>query len=164
MVALIDGYETTLKKFYKERGRVRLQPANKNIEPIIIKKDRQLAIQGVVVGVIKNEEELRAEEIFSSDKVKRDSKLPLNKIILGDAVKELRKLPDDSCDVIIADPPYNIGKDFGNNTDSRELNEYIAWCQSWINECIRILNPNTCLLYTSPSPRDRTRSRMPSSA
>ena len=26
------------------------------------------------------------------------------------------------------------------------------------------INPNTCLLYTSPSPRDRTRSRMPSSA
>ena len=148
VVALIDGYETTLKKFYKERGLVRLQPANKNIEPIIIKKDRKLAIQGVVVGIIKNEEELQAEEIFSSDKIKRVSRLPLNKIILGDAVKELRKLPDDSCDVIIADPPYNIGKDFGNNTDNRELNEYIGWCQSWINECIRTLKPNgTFFIY-----------------
>ena len=31
-------------------------------------------------------------------------------------------------------------------------------------ELIRVVEPQTCLLYTSPSPRDRTRSRMPSSA
>ena len=33
-----------------------------------------------------------------------------------------------------------------------------------IDEFEALHNPNTCLLYTSPSPRDRTRSRMPSSA
>src|SRR5260221_84879 len=47
--------------------------------------------------------------------------LPLNQIILGDALEELRKLPDESADVMILDPPYNIGKDFGNNSDNREL-------------------------------------------
>ncbi len=148
VVALIDGYETTLKKFYKERGQVRLQPANKNIEPIIIKEDRELIIQGVVIDVIKNEEELQAKEIVTSDKIKRTSKLPLNKIILGDAIKELRKLPDNSCDVIIADPPYNIGKDFGNNIDKRELGEYVEWCKGWINECIRVMKPTgTLFIY-----------------
>jgi site-specific DNA-methyltransferase (adenine-specific) len=74
--------------------------------------------------------------------------LPLNKIILGDALFELKKLPDESCDVIIVDPPYNIGKDFGNNIDKRELSEYISWCKNWINECIRVMKPSgTMFIY-----------------
>jgi len=148
VVALIDNYEATLKKFYKERCCIRLQPANKTIEPIIIKKDREFTIQGIVIDVIKNEEELQAEKILTAEEVKRDAKLPLNKIILGDAVKELRRLPSDSCDVIIIDPPYNIGKDFGNNIDKRELNEYIEWSKGWINEAIRIMKPTgTMFIY-----------------
>ncbi|HEC93872.1 MAG TPA: transcriptional repressor LexA [Candidatus Kaiserbacteria bacterium] len=148
VVALIDGYEATLKKFYKERGHVRLQPANEKLEPIIIQKNRELIIQGIVIDVIKNEEELQTESIITSDKIKRDSKLPLNKIILGDAIQELRKLPNDSCDVVVVDPPYNIGKDFGNNIDKREFGEYVEWCKSWINECIRVMKPTgTLFIY-----------------
>ncbi len=83
-----------------------------------------------------------------SPKKKKDSTLPVNKIILGDAVLELKKLPPESCDVIIIDPPYNIGKDFGNNTDKRELGEYILWCKEWINECSRVLKPTgTMFIY-----------------
>ena len=77
-----------------------------------------------------------------------DRALPLNKIILGDAITELKKLSNESCDVIIADPPYNIGKNFGNNLDKRELNEYVAWCKEWIDECIRVMKPNgTMFIY-----------------
>lgn len=147
VVVLIDNYETTLKKIYKEHNQIRLQPANSAYEPIIIRKDRDIAIQGIVVDVIQNEEELQAKEIKTSI-VKRSENLPLNKIILGDAVAELKKLPNASCDIIIIDPPYNIGKDFGNNGDKRELNEYIAWCKEWINECIRIMKPTgTMFIY-----------------
>src|SRR3989338_5095710 len=141
VVALIDNHEATLKKFYKERGYIRLQPANKTFEPIIIRKDRDIKIQGVVIDVIKNEEELQAEKITTST-VKKTKFLPINKIILGDAVAELKKLPDESCDVTVIDPPYNIGKNFGNNIDKRELGEYVEWCKSWINESIRTLKPN----------------------
>src|SRR3989339_295 len=148
VVALIDNNEATLKKFYKERGRVRLQPANKSVEPIIIRKDRDIKIQGIVIDVIKNEEELQAEKIITTKEVRKERKLPLNQIILGDAIQELRKLPDESCDIVIIDPPYNIGKDFGNNIDKRELKEYVEWCKSWINESIRILKPNgTMFIY-----------------
>lgn len=148
VVALIDNYEATLKKFYKEQEYIRLQPANKTLAPIIIKKDREFAIQGIVIDVIKNEEDLKAKEIATVKEFKRSKTLPLNKIILGDAIKELRKLPDESCDVIIIDPPYNIGKDFGNNLDKRELGEYIEWCKNWINESIRIMKPTaTMFIY-----------------
>lgn len=52
VVALIDNYEATLKRFYKERDHIRLQPANKALEPIIVRKDRDIKIQGIVVDVI----------------------------------------------------------------------------------------------------------------
>lgn len=147
VVALIDNYETTLKKFYKEQTQVRLQPANPAYEPIIIRKDRDIKIQGIVIDVVQNEEELQAEKINISV-AKRKKYLPLNKIILGDAAAELKKLPDESCDVIVIDPPYNIGKDFGNNIDKRELSEYVSWCKEWINECIRAMKPSgTMFIY-----------------
>ncbi|MDD5483498.1 MAG: transcriptional repressor LexA [Kiritimatiellae bacterium] len=141
VVALIDNYEATLKTYYKDRGSVKLIPANKNIAPIIVKKDRNISIQGVVIDVLDNNEKLRAADIATAENITRNAKLPLDKIISGDAVQELRKLPGNSCDIIIIDPPYNIGKDFGNNIDKRELCEYVSWGKSWINEAIRIIKP-----------------------
>lgn len=147
VVALIDNEGATIKKFYREHRQIRLQPANDSFEPIIIKRHQDLKIQGVVIDVIKHTGEGQLEEITVREK-RVEKKLPLNKIILGDAVQELKKLPSESCDVIIIDPPYNIGKDFGNNIDKREIGEYIAWCKSWINESVRILKPSgTMFIY-----------------
>ncbi|MBI1337802.1 MAG: transcriptional repressor LexA [Phycisphaera sp.] len=52
VVALLDTGEATLKKFYKEKGRYRLQPANPAYEPLFVKPD-ECQIQGIVVGVIR---------------------------------------------------------------------------------------------------------------
>lgn len=148
VVALIDNHEATLKKFYRERGRVRLQPANKNMEPLIFRNKRNVSIQGIVIDVIRSAEKLQAKKITKTNEAEQKKKLPLNKIILGDAVTELKKLPDESCDIIVIDPPYNIGKDFGNNLDKRELSEYVAWCEEWITECIRTMKPTgTMFIY-----------------
>src|SRR3989344_2668098 len=62
VVALIDNQEATLKKFYQERGHIRLQPANKTFEPIIIRKDCDIKIQGVVIDVIKNDNNKRSKK------------------------------------------------------------------------------------------------------
>jgi len=54
-----------------------------------------------------------------------------SKIIAGDVIKVLKKLDrNNKFDVIIADPPYNIGKDFGNNNDYMELQNYIDWSKN----------------------------------
>lgn len=53
VVALRDG-EATLKRFFKENNRFRLQPANKNYEPIFVSNNEDLQIQGVVVGLYRN--------------------------------------------------------------------------------------------------------------
>ena len=52
VVALIDGREATLKTFKKERGRIRLQPANPSVAPIYV-RPADLRIQGVVTGLIR---------------------------------------------------------------------------------------------------------------
>jgi len=49
VVALVDGQEATLKKFYRERDRVRLEPANSTMKPIF---SDNVQVMGVVVGVI----------------------------------------------------------------------------------------------------------------
>ncbi|MEK3935619.1 adenine-specific DNA-methyltransferase [Sporosarcina sp. FSL W7-1349] len=60
----------------------------------------------------------------------------------GSSLEILRKMNEASVDLIFADPPYNIGKDFGNNKDSwSDVKEYIAWCKQWIDECFRVLKP-----------------------
>ena len=43
-------------------------------------------------------------------------------------------------DVIIVDPPYNIGKNFGNSSDNLELEDYIEWSKSWMNKCFKLLS------------------------
>jgi repressor LexA len=52
VIALVGGRDATLKKFYKENGRVRLQPANPSMQPIFVDPDG-VQIQGVVVGVMR---------------------------------------------------------------------------------------------------------------
>jgi site-specific DNA-methyltransferase (adenine-specific) len=57
----------------------------------------------------------------------------------------MRRLPAECAQVIICDPPYNIGKDFGNQSDKQNFNTYIEWCRDWVSECVRILKPRGTL-------------------
>jgi repressor LexA len=52
VVALLLGSDVTLKKFYRENGKIRLQPANATIDPIIVPAE-QVQVQGVVIGVMR---------------------------------------------------------------------------------------------------------------
>jgi len=52
VIALLGGSDVTLKKFYREDGRIRLQPANPAMQPLMVAPE-QLQIQGVVVGVMR---------------------------------------------------------------------------------------------------------------
>jgi repressor LexA len=52
VVALINGEETTLKKYYREGEKIRLQPANPEMEPIFVDEDN-LSIQGVVIAILR---------------------------------------------------------------------------------------------------------------
>lgn len=58
-------------------------------------------------------------------------------------------LPDHSVNLVIADVPYNIGKNFGNNSDKREKSEYLASLKQWIEGFNRILSDEgSLMIYT----------------
>lgn len=72
--------------------------------------------------------------------------IPKNTIFNLDCLTGMKQhIPDDSIDIIICDPPYNFGKDFGNNSDKQDMELYLDWCEQWIQECIRILKPTGTL-------------------
>ena len=64
----------------------------------------------------------------------------INRIITGDSEEELKKLPDNSIDLIFTSPPYNFGLDYENEkNDSDKWEEYIDKICSIFNECIRVV-------------------------
>ncbi len=70
-------------------------------------------------------------------------KIQKNKIYSGDCVKLMKNLPDNSVDLIIIDPPYNLNKDFGNNSDKWEnVEDWFEWSKEWLKESKRVLKDN----------------------
>ena len=69
----------------------------------------------------------------------------IQQIVNDDCVKQMKEMSAECADIIICDPPYNIGKDFGNDILYNGGAEYLEWCDEWIAECIRILKPTGTL-------------------
>lgn len=66
--------------------------------------------------------------------------------ICGDSLAVLQTMPDACVDLIFADPPYGLNKDFGAGNDRfLNIDEYFAWCKGWIDACMRVLKPNGTL-------------------
>src|ERR1043165_3174799 len=68
-----------------------------------------------------------------------------NYFICGDASAMMKELPSHSVDLIIADPPYNLGKDYGNNRDVRAWHEYESFTNRWLGEATRLMKPTSSL-------------------
>ncbi len=146
VVALIDNHEATLKKFYKERGHIRLQPANRTMKPLIFRNGRDVSIQGIVLDVIR--EEISAPIVLPEIKSepRHYKKIPLNEILCGDAIEEMKKIPNNSIDMTFADPPFNLNKKYGNYKDKKAAEDYIKWCEQWLSEMVRITKPTGSIL------------------
>lgn len=60
----------------------------------------------------------------------------------GDCLKLLSALPDESVDLVFADPPFNLGKEYGEGvSDQMDVDKYLGWSQQWLDESIRVLKP-----------------------
>ncbi len=68
-------------------------------------------------------------------------------VILGNAITEMKQIKANSVDLVIADPPYNLGKNYGNNIDIRTFEDYMDFSRQWLHEAKRILRP-TGSIYT----------------
>ena len=65
-----------------------------------------------------------------------------NQIFYNDYIEIAPLLKSRSVDLIVADPPYTIRKDFGLGTISIKESSFAVWCDKWIAECARILKSN----------------------
>ncbi|MBR1915754.1 MAG: site-specific DNA-methyltransferase [Alphaproteobacteria bacterium] len=76
-----------------------------------------------------------------------DIKPLLNQTIIGDSFEVLKKMPAESVDLIVTDPPYNLEKNF-NARRFKKMDDasYIAWLEMWVKEAQRILK-NTGSIY-----------------
>lgn len=95
-------------------------------------------------GLMLNEEDVSRFPLFSLEPQRSYAIDEVrDQVIYGDCVAGMAQLPAVSFDLIIADPPYNIGKDFGAGTLQR-LNDddYATWTNRWLCEAIRLLKPN----------------------
>src|SRR3989338_9314737 len=57
----------------------------------------------------------------------------MNKIFNEDVLKGIDKIDDSSIDLILTDPPYCLGKDYGNDSDQKSSGEYLEWTYKWID-------------------------------
>ena len=74
--------------------------------------------------------------------------MKLNQVVHGDMMAVVKKLGDGVAQSVLVDPPYNIGKDFGNDSDKQEMEDYLKWCDEWMDECYRVLADNgTMFVY-----------------
>jgi site-specific DNA-methyltransferase (adenine-specific) len=79
---------------------------------------------------------------------KRGRIMELNRVYQYDCCVGMKLCEDNSCDIIIANPPYNIGKDFGNNKDNMLLQDYLKWTGKWLIEVMRVIKPTgTIYIY-----------------
>ena len=128
VVALINNYEATLKKIYKKRNKIHLEPANAKFKTIIVSPEN-IQVQGVVIDIIKNHPDninvLDKIEPLINDKTKRNTNTPegkkleypddfINKIICGDCLEIMKRIPDNSLDLVVTSPPYNLKNSTGN--------------------------------------------------
>jgi len=61
------------------------------------------------------------------------------RLILGDCLEVMESLPDESVDICITSPPYNLGIDYEGQNDYLELDDYYNWCELWLMRIFNLL-------------------------
>ena len=77
---------------------------------------------------------------------------PFGALFNEDCVDFLGRITDGSVDTVFADPPFNLGKVYGQKVnDEMTQAEYVEWGEAWLDHCVRVLKPGGSLfLYNLP--------------
>lgn len=63
-------------------------------------------------------------------------------IYCADLLDKMKDIEDESIDLIVTDPPYNLSKNYGNTQDTLQFTEYLKFTEKWLKEADRVLKPN----------------------
>lgn len=72
--------------------------------------------------------------------------ISVNVVEVGDCLELLPRLPDACAQLVIADPPYNLGPRFGVEAEWERSDSWLPWCGAWLTECQRVLADDGNLL------------------
>jgi site-specific DNA-methyltransferase (adenine-specific) len=109
--------------------------------PLVQKTEKIRAPRNRTIELAAGDAELYRPRIVDAETLSELSAVR-NKVILGDAFDVLKRLPHHCFDLLFADPPYNLTKDFGAESFKQtSLNEYEVWLDSWLRDCLHALKP-----------------------
>src|SRR3989344_4089897 len=143
-VALINGSEVTLKKIFREKNRIRLQPANPNLKPLYVKS---VIIQGKVISVLRTveNEKTTSEPYFRAN----------NLLIYKDDILKINSIPNNSVDLIITSPPYNVDIHYNSHADNLTYDDYLEFTQKWIKKCFDLAKSEGRFLLNIPLDKNK---------
>ncbi len=106
------------------------------------KKEKKRAPRNRTIELKPEEIEVFRQRLISEKEIS-DLDSIKNKTICGDTFKTLKLLPEKSFDLLFADPPYNLTKDFGAESFKQtSLEAYEIWLDSWLKDCVKLLKSN----------------------
>ncbi len=74
-----------------------------------------------------------------------------NQVLNMDCIKAMDALPENSVQLVFADPPFNLNKNYNSYKDNLAIEDYLVWTRAWIESAIRILKDDGSLLvYNIP--------------
>ena len=76
--------------------------------------------------------------------------LETNKIINGDCVEEMGKLPESSIDLVVTSPPYNVGIDYDTHDDNQSMDDYWKFTEKWLSQAFRVLKDDGRIAVNIP--------------
>ncbi len=110
---------------------------------MIAQNEKERAPRNRTIELSEQEVEIYRRRIIYAENNLKDCR---NKIICGDTFKLLNKFPEKQFDLMFADPPYNLTKNFGENSFRQtSLDGYETWLDSWFKETIRLLKPTASI-------------------
>ena len=108
-------------------------------QEMIAQNEKERAPRNRTIELSEQEIEIYRKRLIYSENDESDCR---NRIICADAFNILKHLPENSFDLMIADPPYNLTKNFGENSFRQiSVEDYETWLDSWLKETVRLLKP-----------------------
>ncbi|OFX14205.1 MAG: hypothetical protein A2Z18_07960, partial [Armatimonadetes bacterium RBG_16_58_9] len=101
--------------------------------------DEDHSLRPVVPTHVRNARLLEPDTSVESELLSR------GKLLRGDVLHVLGRIPANHVDLAFADPPYNLAKRYSGYDDRVDVQEYFAWCDTWLSEYLRVLKPGGIL-------------------
>jgi site-specific DNA-methyltransferase (adenine-specific) len=132
------------------------------MEPIILRNGRDFAIQGIVLDVIHDINTLTTPKI-TKEELKQVDKPPSSKpyfeadnvLIYNEDFLKITAIPNNSIDLIVTSPPYNVDIHYNSHSDNLTYGEYLEFTRKWIKKCFDLTKSSGRFLLNIPLDKNK---------